>query len=136
MRHRESRLAILIVLIAALVAACSPDPLRTVDVDFELQLINANATSWGFGIDGGPGEGGFGGVNETKSGTVSAKIGDPVFCKAFAEHWDSSDPAHQMICRILVDNEEIYLCADQGSPGADTSIECGGPVYLPDDESD
>ena len=123
-------------LMVATLAACGddPGPLRTVPVEIELQTINADATSYGYGINGGQGTSGYGAVNETMRETFYVTVGNPVFCKAFGTHWDSNDPGHQLICRILVDNEEIYMCADQGSPGSDTAIECGGPVYIPQEE--
>lgn len=114
---------------------CGDDPTPiVVEVEFELQAINANATSWGFGVNGGEGFMGFGSVNETEHEAIWVTIGQPVFCKAFGSHWDSSDPGHQLLCRILVDGEEIYLCADQGTPTDDTAIECGGPVYIPQED--
>jgi hypothetical protein len=103
-------------------------------VNFEIQLINARTSAWGFGIDGGKGFSGFGASNEVIRDSVYATVGERVFIKAFGEHWDAKDPAHQIIGRILVNGEEIYMCADQGSPGKNTKIECGGPVYIPDSE--
>jgi len=125
-----------VALITAALTACGsdPEPLRTVSVEIELQAINADAYSWGRGIAGGQGELGNGYVDETETSTFLTKVGDPVFCKALATHWDTNDPAHQLICRILVDGEEIYICADQGSPSEDTDVECGGPVYIPQEE--
>ena len=42
-------------------------------------------------------------MDETETSTFFAKVGDAVFCKALGTHWDTNDPAHQLICRILVD---------------------------------
>lgn len=114
---------------------CEDEPVpRTVKVDFELQLINASSFGWGYGIVGGKGFSGTGATNEVLRDSVYATVGQPVVIKAFGEQWSSQDPGHQIIGRILVDGEEIYMCADQGDSGQDTEIECGGPVYIPDDD--
>lgn len=109
---------------------------HTVRVDFEVRLINAQASSWGVGLMGGPGETGFGAVNETIRRSHYASVGQPVFCKAFARHWDRTDPGHQLLCRIVVEDDEIYMCADQGGPDSTTKVDCGGPVYIPEKPKD
>ena len=114
-------------------AACDvfKSPPRSVTVDFEIQLINANATAWAAGLSSGGGLAGFGAVNETIRHSVVARVGEGVFCKVVAEQWDRNEPGHQVLCRILVDDEEIYLCGDQGTGDEVTRAECGGPVYIP-----
>ena len=101
-------------------------------VQFEIQLINARATAWGYGRAGAGGEQGFGATNEVLKRSDCLSVGDPVFCKVFGEHFDRSDPAHQVICRILVQGDEAYVCADQGTPDRAAKTECGGPVYIPE----
>ncbi len=115
-----------------ILVGCDQKPVpRTVLVSFEIQLINASSSAWGFGIVGGKGRSGFGATNKVIRDSVYATVGERVFIKAFGKHWHSKDPAHQIIGRILVKGEEIYMCADQGYPGKNTKIECGGPVYIP-----
>ena len=136
MLKRKCAFGLLVVLILVL-AACGPKPTpQTVLVTFEIQLINADATSYGMGIVGGQGVEGFGAVNEVLRESFYASVGQEVFAGATGTHWDRSDPAHQIICRILVRDEEIYLDADQGTPEQDTEVACRGPVYLPDEEDD
>lgn len=118
-----------------LLIGCEEEPVvRTVEVEFELQLINASSYGWGYGIDGGQGFSGSGATNEVLRDSIYATVGQPVFIKAFGEQWSSREPGHEIIGRILVDGEEIYICADQGTPDEETEIECGGPVYIPDDD--
>ncbi len=104
---------------------------RTVLVTFEIQTINADATSYGYGITGGQGTMGFGAVNEIIGDSFYANVGQEVFAKAYGTHWDRSDPGHQIICRIIVQGEEIYIDGDQGTPDQDTEVICQGPVYIP-----
>lgn len=106
---------------------------RTVEVKFEVQLINTRG-AWGFGRVNGAGRSGSGQVNETINDSMFLSVGVPVFCKVLGEQWDKNDPAHQVLCRVIVDDEEIYMCADQGDPGRSTKAECGGPVYIPQKE--
>ena len=122
-----------LVVLTLLVAGCiesEPEP-ETVLVTFEIQLINARADSYGYGIVGGKGSMGFGGVNEVKMESFYADVGDEVFAEVYGAQWSSEEPGHQVICRILVRGEEIYLDADQGTSSQDTHAECRGPVYIP-----
>jgi hypothetical protein len=119
------------VVLTLLVAGCiEPEP-ETVLVTFEIQLINAQADAWGYGIVGGEGSAGWGGVNEVKQESFYADVGDEVFAKVYGSQWSIEEPGHEVICRIMVRGEEIYLDADQGTPIQDTFAECRGPVYIP-----
>ena len=122
-----------LVVLTLLVAGCiesEPEP-ETVLVTFEIQLINADARSFTYGIVGGKGTGGFGSVNEVIRESFYADVGDEVLARVYASQWDSEEPGHEVICRIMVRGEEIYLDADQGTPTQDTHAECRGPVYIP-----
>ena len=127
------------VILSLTLATCdlfeSPPP-RIVTVEFEIQLINANATAWAAGRSSGGAYGGFGAVNETIRHSVTANVGEDVFCKVVGQQWSRNEPGHQVLCRILVDDEEIYLCGDQGTQDEDTVAECGGPVYIPQKEDE
>jgi len=120
------------IILALLVAGCSSQPQReTVLVTFEIQLINAQANSYTYGVVGGQGTTGFGTVNETIRESYYADVGDEVFAWVNGSQWSSQEPGHQVICRILVGDEEIYLDANQGTPSQDTQAQCRGPLYIP-----
>lgn len=121
-----------LMVLTLVVAACSSQPQReTVLVTFEIQLINAQADSYSYGVVGGQGITGFGTVNETIRESYYADVGDEVFAWVNGSQWSSQEPGHQVICRILVHDEEIYLDAEQGTSSQDTQAQCRGPVYIP-----
>ena len=108
-----------------------PRPAR-VWVKFEIQLINARALSWSYGIDkGGTGNTGFGAANEVLSGSYYANVGDTVFAWVNGGQFSKSEPGHQIICRIMVDDEEIYMGADQGTASRGGKVNIRGTVYIP-----
>lgn len=106
----------------------------TVNVTFEIQLINCSATSYVYGIVGGEGSRGWGTTNEIISGSYYAKVGQEVAIRASAKQWNKNEPGHQIICRIIVNDEDIYLGSDQGDVNKETEVYIHGPVYLPDDK--
>lgn len=107
---------------------------RTVLVEFEMRLVNARG-SWACGRTGGEGWGGTS-TNDVIKRSAYLSVGEPVGCTVVGEHWDRSDPGHQVLCRITVDGEEIYVCGDQGTRDRDTKAQCGGPVYIPQKKSE
>jgi hypothetical protein len=132
--NRFCRLCFYAVILALLQVGCDrPSPTKTVLVTFEIQLINARATSYSLGLAKRRESGttGFGAVNEVIRKSYYADVGDLVFAWAVGSHWNKADPAHQIICRIIVDGKEIYIDAAQGTPGEETKVECKGPVYIP-----
>lgn len=66
-----------------------------------------------------------------ESYSAHLRVGEPVFCKVDTEQWERSDPSHQVVCRIMDNGEEIYICTEQGTPDRGAKAECGGPVYIP-----
>lgn len=125
-------LVVSLVVLTLIVAACGfeSEP-ETVLVTFEIQLINAQAVSYSYGVVGGGGSSGWGAVNEVIKESFYADVGDEVFAWINGSQWSSHDPGHQVICRILVRGEEIYLDADQGTLYEDTQAYCRGSVYIP-----
>jgi len=120
-----------LVVLTFLVAGCvEPEP-ETVLVTFEIQLENARADAYSFGVVGNEGETGFGSVNEVIRESFYVDVGDEVYAWVKSSQWSSEEPGHEVICRIMVRGEEIYLNADQGTPTQDTQAECCGPVYIP-----
>jgi hypothetical protein len=125
-------LIICLVLLASFLGACGcEEESGPVSVTFEIQLFNARAYSYSYGFPGGEGVLGSGKVNETIRETYSAHVGDEVFVRVNGTHWDSSQPSHEILCRILVHGEEIYIDADHGDVNRDTEAICRGPVYIP-----
>lgn len=121
-----------LVVLTLLAAACNSEPVaETVLVTFEIQLVNAQADAYSYGVVGGEGTTGFGAVNEVIQESFYAGVGDEVFAWVNGSQWSSGEPGHQVMCRILVRGEEIYLDADQGTPSQDTQAQCRGPVYIP-----
>lgn len=122
--------ALAILTIAFGIFGCAETKPKYVMVTFEIQLINADA-NYGYGIVGGHGTSGTGAVNEVIRESFYATVGEEVFIKVYGGHWDRNDPAHQVVCRIIVDSEEIYIGADQGTTTKGTEVYIHGPVYIP-----
>jgi hypothetical protein len=119
------------VILLSLLVGCEPRP-ATVLVKFEIQLINTRALSWSYGVaKGNTGQTGFGAVNEVLSGSYYANVSDTVFAWANGEQFDKSEPGHQIICRIMVDDEEIYMGADEGTASRGAKVNVRGPAYIP-----
>ena len=114
-----------------------PDINTNVSVTFEIQAMGAG-TSYSYGVTGG--QGSFGTMSEgIESKTLYAILGQEVTARAAAivepgSH-GSTTPSHELICRILVKGEEIYLQGDQGTPFDPAEVICRGPVYFPQDNN-
>jgi hypothetical protein len=100
-------------------------------VTFEIQLMNARADSYSVGVAGGEGTTGFGSVNEVIRESYYANVGQEVFAWVNGSQWDTNQPSHEVLCRILVNDEEIYMAGDQGTASEATLADCRGPVYIP-----
>jgi hypothetical protein len=127
-----------IILLVLLTAGCidQKPKTETVLVNFEIQLINARANSYSYGIENGDGETGFGATNEVIRWSTYAKVGQKAFAWVRGSQFSSREPGHQVLCRIIVNNKNIYLAGDQGTMNEDTLAECGGPVYIPNEDGD
>jgi hypothetical protein len=120
-----------LVVLTIFAAGCAEPEPETVLVTFEIQFENADI-AYKYGIVGGKGYGGWrGGYNEVIRDSFYADVGDEVLVSVAGNQFDTRKPSHEVICRIMVNDEEIYLDGDQGTPTEDTQVECRGPVYIP-----
>jgi hypothetical protein len=105
-----------------------------VDVTFEIHALETGAT-YQYGVD--YGQGSFGTMSEgVKSERMTVRVGQPVTAKATAETGPNTSgwyaASHQLVCRILVQGDEIYVHGDQGTRNDAAEVICQGPVYIPD----
>jgi len=66
------------------------------------------------------------------SETFYVVVGQEVVAQGYFSQWRATEPSFEVVCRILVDDEEIYLSAVQGAGSEEKYLECRGPVYIPD----
>jgi hypothetical protein len=86
------------------------------------------------GVVGGPGAMGSVGSDVVRE-TFYAQVGQQVVIEA-AGDVDQGEGTYEIICRILVRDEEIYVHGDQGSANDAAEVECAGPVYIPEKNAD
>jgi len=127
------RLACTLLLLVACGGGGPPLP-ETVSVTFEIQAIGGGAT-YNFGVVGGEGTIGSTGGPDVIQESFVARVGDQVIARAtgFVRQGEST---HEVICRILVRGEEIYVHGDQGTANDPSEVECAVLVYIPEKDDD
>jgi hypothetical protein len=131
-RWRVVRAVLCLLLAAVALASCDrPSPVA-VEVTFEVQAIGGSLDSWWVGtVSRNTQTLGFGG--EAESEKLSMLVGEVARAWAVASPW-SGQTSVELVCRIVVRGEEIYVDGDEGSQEDPARVDCQGPVYLPSPE--